>query len=138
MESIHKDQVDAGFSLGMNRFQVWRHIILYPALQKMFPALSTLFIMLMLGSSILSAISAPELTSVAFSITAYYYRHFEVFLFIAVVYLFFSLVLSLVFKIIENRFLSYEKEKMKLSEILRGIFRKGIIEDRSKLDTGKI
>jgi len=47
----------------------------------------------------------PELTSVAYNITAYYYRHFEVFLFISGVYLAFSLLFSLVFKYIEVRFL---------------------------------
>lgn len=136
MESIPKDQIDAGLSLGMNKLQILRHLILYQALQKMFPGLSTLFILIMLGSSVLTAISVPELTSVAFDITSYYYRHFEIFMFIAGVYFFFSIVLSIFFKLLENRFLSYEKEKVNLKTILRNIFKKGIIEDRSKLETG--
>jgi polar amino acid transport system permease protein len=138
MESIHKDQTDAGVALGMNRFQVLRYVILYPSLQKMFPALSTLFIALMLGSSVLTAISAPELTSVAFNITTYYYRHFEIFIFISGVYLFFSIILSIIFKIIENRFLSYEKENQGFKQILKNVFKGSLIGDRSKLDTGKI
>lgn len=138
MESIPKDLKDAGHALGMSNFQVLRHITMYPTLQKMFPALSTLFIALMLGSSVLTAISAPELTSVAFGITTYYYRHFEVFLFIAGVYLFFSIILSIIFKIIENKFLTLEKEKVTFKLILKNIFKKGLIEDRSKLDVGDI
>jgi polar amino acid transport system permease protein len=136
MESISKEHIDAGLSLGMNRFQILKHIILYQALQKMFSGLSTLFILIMLGSSILTAISVPELTSVAFDITTYYYRHFEIFMFIAGVYLFFSMVLSIIFKIIENKFLSYEKEKASIKTIIRNILKKSIIEDRSRLDLG--
>jgi len=105
IESIHESQIDAGRALGMNYLQVFRYVIFKPAMATMFPALSSLFITLMLGSSILSAISTPELTSVAYNITAYYYRHFEVFLFISGVYLAFSLLFSLVFKYIEVRFL---------------------------------
>jgi polar amino acid transport system permease protein len=138
MESIHKDQTDAGLSLGMNRFQVLKYVVLYPALQKMFPALSTLFIALMLGTSILTAISTPELTSVAFTITTYYYRHFEIFLFISGVYLIFAIVLSTIFKVIENRFLSNEKEKQNFKQIMKKILKTSLIADRSKLDTGDI
>jgi polar amino acid transport system permease protein len=138
LESISKDQTDAGLSLGMNRLQILRYIILYPTLQKMFPALSTLFIGLMLGSSILTAIATPELTSVAYRVTSTHFRHFEVFLFITGVYLFFSVTLSIIFKIIEFRFFSIEKEKIGFKESIKRVFRGSLISDRTKIDMGNI
>lgn len=62
-------------------------------------------------------------------------------MFIAGVYLFFAIILSVIFKLIENRFLSYEKkaEKESLLTTLKNIFSKDIMEDRSKLlDRGEI
>jgi len=63
----------------MNYLKVFRYVIFKPAMTTMFPALSSLFITLMLGSSILSAISTPELNLRRLQHHAYYYRHFEVF-----------------------------------------------------------
>lgn len=127
MESIHEGQIDAGRALGMNYLQVFRYVIFKPAMATMFPALSSLFITLMLGSSILSAISTPELTSVAYNITAYYYRHFEVFFFISGVYLIFSVLFSLIFKYIEVRFLG-DGEKRTPTMILKSILKDTLVE----------
>jgi len=111
IESIHESQVEAARSLGMSYLQAFRYAILKPALTTIFPSLSSLFITIMLGSSILSAISTPELTSVAYTITAYKYRHFEVFSFVALLYLFMSVLLSTIFKYVEMRFLSLEGKR---------------------------
>ena len=130
MDSIDQAQIDSGLSIGMNRLQVLRYVTTYPVLQKMFPALSTLFILMMLGSSVLSAISVPELTSEAYSITSYAYHHFEVFVFIAGVYLVLSIILSIIFKIIEIKFLS--REKLTTTNIIKNfkdIFRKRIFKN---------
>jgi len=108
IESIHESQIEAARSLGMTYFQIFRYAILKPALITIFPSLSSLFITILLGSSVLSAISTPELTSIAYSITAYKYRHFEIFSFIAVFYLIMSNTLSIIFKYLEFRFLSIE------------------------------
>jgi polar amino acid transport system permease protein len=108
IESIHESQIESARSLGMTYFQTFRYAILKPALITIFPSLSSLFITILLGSSVLSAISTPELTSIAYSITAYKYRHFEIFSFIAISYLLMSNLLSIIFKYIEVRFLSIE------------------------------
>lgn len=127
IESISKDQINSGLALGMNRLQALRYIIIYPAMQKMFPALSTIFISLMLGSSILSAIATPELTSVAYRVTSFHFRHFEVFLFIAGTYLFLSVILSIIFKVIEFKFLSAEKEKIGFRDLIKSVFKYSLI-----------
>ena len=65
IESIHKGQVEAGLALGLKPLQVFRYIVLKPALKTVYPALTSQFILLMLSSSVVSAISADDLTSVA-------------------------------------------------------------------------
>ena len=79
MQSIHKGQVEAGLALGLHKRAIFRHIILRPALRAVFPSLTGQFIMLMLTTSIASAIAAYELTSVARLIESATFRSFEVY-----------------------------------------------------------
>jgi len=79
IESIHKGQVEAGFALGLHSADVFRFIILKPALRAIYPALTSQFVMLTLASSICSSISAYELTSAAQRIESDTFRTFEVY-----------------------------------------------------------
>src|SRR3954471_14087615 len=65
IESIQKGQVEAGKSLGLRPLQIFPFIILKPAIQAISPSLTSQFILLMLNSSVCSAIAANELTAVA-------------------------------------------------------------------------
>jgi len=51
-------------SLGMSRLRIIRHIVLAPALRAIYPALASQFVLQLLGSSLVSAIAAEELTAV--------------------------------------------------------------------------
>lgn len=94
IESIHRSQIEAGLSLGMNRVQIFRYVIIKPALANVYPALSSQFILMMLASSITSAISTPELSAEAAQIGADTFRSFEVYTIVTVIYL----ALALLFK----------------------------------------
>jgi polar amino acid transport system permease protein len=87
IESIPKTQIEAGDCLGLNRLQVVSHVVLLPAMERVYPALTSQFVLLMLASSITSQISAEELTAVANVVQSDTYRSFEVYLVVAVVYL---------------------------------------------------
>jgi polar amino acid transport system permease protein len=87
IESIGKTQLEAADCLGLTRFQTILHIVLLPAIERVYPALSSQFVLLMLASSVTSQISAEELTAVASVIQSDTYRSFEVYLIVAVVYL---------------------------------------------------
>ena len=65
IQAIPRGQVEAGLSLGMSRLEVFRYVILRPALEKIYPALNSQFIIVMLGSAVVSQISAEELTFAA-------------------------------------------------------------------------
>jgi polar amino acid transport system permease protein len=109
VQSIHKGQIEAGYALGLHKGQVFRFIVLKPALRAIYPSLTGQFIMLTLTSSICSAVSAYELTSVAQRIESDSFRSFEVYFFVTFLYLAISWLLMSGFAIISHRFLSYPK-----------------------------
>ena len=87
MEAVHPSQIEAAEALGMSRFQIYRDIILMPAIERVYPALTSQFILMMLSTSITSQISAEELTGVANNIQSYTFRSFETYIVIALLYL---------------------------------------------------
>ena len=87
VQSIPAGQIDAGFALGLRRLQIYRMIVLFPAIKAVFPALASQFILLLLGSSVVSAISANELTAVANSLQSTTFRAFEVYIVATIMYL---------------------------------------------------
>ena len=87
VQSIHKGQVEAGLALGLHKAQVFRMIVLKPALRAIYPSLTGQFIMLTLTTSICSSVSAYELTSVAQRIDSDTFRSFEVYFTVTLMYL---------------------------------------------------
>lgn len=107
IESISRGQVEAGMALGLGRRHVLRYVILMPALRAVYPALTSQFILLMLSSSVVSTISANDLTAVANDIQSATFTSFEVYLVITVIYLILAMGLTAVFRQIERIAFSY-------------------------------
>ncbi|MCA0420043.1 MAG: amino acid ABC transporter permease [Proteobacteria bacterium] len=107
VQSIGKGQIEAGLALGLHRAQVFRLIVLKPALRAIFPSLTSQFVLLTLTTSIASAISAYELTSVAQRIESDSFRSFEVYGTITLFYLVISWVMMRFFAAISTRYFSY-------------------------------
>lgn len=95
MDAVHKGQLEAAECLGLNRRQVYWHVILRPAMEKVYPALTSQFVLLMLASSITSQISVEELTAVAARVQSDTFRPFEAYIVVAVLYLALSLLMRL-------------------------------------------
>ena len=92
-EAIPRGQIEAAEGLALTRFQIYWHIILLPAVERVYPALTSQFVLLMLASSVCSQISAEELTAVANYIQSDTYRAFETYIIVAVLYILLSLVM---------------------------------------------
>jgi polar amino acid transport system permease protein len=92
-EAIPRGQIEAAEGLALTRLQIYWHIILLPAIEKVYPALTSQFVLLMLASSVCSQISAEELTAVANYIQSDTYRAFETYIIVAVLYVILSLVM---------------------------------------------
>jgi polar amino acid transport system permease protein len=98
--SIQRTQLEAADCLGLTRLQAIVHVVLLPAMERVYPALSSQFVLLMLASSITSQISAEELTATANLVQSDTYRSFEVYIIVAVVYLALSLLYRFAFWLI--------------------------------------
>lgn len=107
VDSIHKGQVEAGLALGLHKAQVFRLIILKPALRAIYPSLTSQFIMLTLTTSVCTSIAAYELTSVAQIIESDTFRSFEVYFTITLMYLIISWMMMALFALISRHFFSY-------------------------------
>ena len=107
VQSIPKGQMEAGLALGLHKVQVFRLIILKPALRAIYPSLTSQFVLLTLSTSICSAISAYELTSVAQRIESDSFRSFEVYFTITVFYLVISWLMMRLFALFSARYFTY-------------------------------
>jgi polar amino acid transport system permease protein len=102
IESVPTGQVEAGLALGLRRWQVFLKIELFQAMRVVFPALCSQFILLLLGSSIVSAIAAREMTAAANDIQSRTFRSFEVYLVVTALYFIIASLFSLVLETIDR------------------------------------
>jgi polar amino acid transport system permease protein len=87
IESVSHGQIEAGRSLGLRPLQIFRLIVLPPTLRVIYQPLAGQFTMLLLGSSVVSSISANELTSAANLLQSINFRTFETYLVVTFMYL---------------------------------------------------
>ncbi len=111
IESIPKGQIEAGLALNLKRHEIFRFVILKPALRAIYPAITSQFILLMLSSAVVSAISADDLTSVAANLQSQTFRSFEIYIVVTFIYLLLSLAFSALFGIVSRLWLSYPERR---------------------------
>lgn len=104
IQSIGKGQMEAARSLGLTHGQAMRYIILPQAFKRMIPPLGNEFIALLKDSSLLAAISAPELANAGRIIMGATLRSWEAYLPTAFLYLILTLILTRVVHLLERRF----------------------------------
>ncbi len=97
IESIHRSQIEAGAALALTRLQIFRHIVMVPAIARVWPSLVSQFILIMLTSSVCSFISVEELSGTAYTIQSETFRNFEVYIIAGAAYLALALVLKTAF-----------------------------------------
>jgi polar amino acid transport system permease protein len=102
LEAVPKTQIEAGHSLGLSGRQVFWHVVLVPAIKVVYRALTSQFVLIMLATSVVSQISAPDLFHVASIIQSRTFRDFEIYAVIAGVYLALALAFRLAFAAIEH------------------------------------
>lgn len=97
IEAVPRSQREAGECLALDRWQLLRHVVLPPAIERVWPALTSQYVLLMLASSITSQISTEELTAVANRVQSDTFRSVETYLIVAAAYLALSMVLRTLF-----------------------------------------
>lgn len=102
IQSIHRGQTQAAYSLGLTHGQSMRHVILPQAFRRMVPPLVNEAVTLIKDSSLVSAIGLAELALAARTVAGAYSRYWEPYLAISLVYLVLTLLLSTLAKRLES------------------------------------
>lgn len=103
IQSIDKGQMEAARTLGMTHVQAMRYVILPQAFKRMIPPLGNEFIVLIKESSLAAVIAAPEIMYWGRAMQGQYYRVWEPYLTVAVIYLVITLSLSFLLNRLERR-----------------------------------
>ena len=93
IEATPKGQIEAAVSLALNKAQVFLRVVLPPALKKVWPAMVSQIIIVMLGSAVCGQISTEELSYAANLIQSRNFRAFEAFIVATLIYLALSVAL---------------------------------------------
>lgn len=107
IESVQRGQVEAGTALGLSKMQIFRYVVMKPALRTVYPALTSQFIYLMLTSSVVSAISADDLAAAGNNLQSATFASFEVYIVVTLMYLVMSIGFSSIFSLIEKSVFKY-------------------------------
>jgi len=92
IQAVPKGQLEAAAALAMSRFEAFRYVVLQPALAKVWPALSSQIVIVMLGSAVCSQIATEELSFAANFIQSRNFRAFETYLLTTLLYLLMAIV----------------------------------------------
>ena len=87
IENTPRGQIEAGHSLALSRVQVFVYVVLPPALKRVWPALVSQCIIVMLGSAVCGQIATEELSYAANVIQASNFRTFEAYIVATLLYL---------------------------------------------------
>ena len=87
IDATPRGQIEAALSLALSRAQVFIRVVLPPALKKVWPALVSQIIIVMLGSAVCGQISTEELSYAANLIQSRNFRAFEAYIVATLIYL---------------------------------------------------
>ena len=105
IQAIPGGQLEAAAALAMNRLEIFRHVVLRPALAKVWPALSSQIIIVMLGSAVCSQIATEELSFAANFIQSRNFRAFETYLVTTLLYLAMAILIRQLLAWVGRRFI---------------------------------
>ena len=105
IEATPRGQIEAAHSLALTPGQTFWRVVLPPALQKVWPAMVSQIIIVMLGSAVCGQISTPELSYAANLISSNTFRAFEAFILATAVYLVLSMLTRRLLMWVGARFL---------------------------------
>ena len=105
IEATPRRQIEAALSLALTRAQVFVRVVLPPALKKVWPALVSQIIIVMLGSAVCGQIATEELSYAANLIQSRNFRAFESFIVATLLYLLLAIAVRRLLNWVGPRFL---------------------------------
>lgn len=110
INSIDKGQKEGAWSLGMSPMLTMFRVVLPQAFKNVVPEMVNTFLTNLKMTSVLNVIGVSELFLVAKTAGGTYYKYFESYLVIAVIYFILCFVLNRVFLLLEKKFLNKKKD----------------------------
>ena len=105
IDAAPRAKLDAAKAIGLNHAQVFRLVVLPPALTKVWPAMVSQIIIVMLGSAVCGQISTEELSFAANLIQSRIFRAFESFIGAGAIYLLLAIGVRTLLSWVVPRFL---------------------------------
>lgn len=93
IEGTPRGQLEAARSLAMTEWQVFTRVVLPPSLARVWPAMTSQIVIVMLGSAVCGQIAAQELSYAANLIQSRNFRAFEAFIVATLIYLALAILL---------------------------------------------
>ena len=103
IQSVDKGQIEAAKSLGLNRYQRFRLVVLPQAVRVIFPPLSNDFVAMVKDSSLVSVLGVADITQMGKVYASGSFRFFETYSIVAYIYLILTIGLSLMLRALEKR-----------------------------------
>ncbi|WP_028023356.1 amino acid ABC transporter permease [Enterovibrio calviensis] len=102
IEATPIGQWEAGKTLGLTRFQVFTRVVIPQAYQRVYPAIVSQSIIVMLGSAVVSQISVEDLTFAANFVQSRSFLSFESYILTAAIYLVLAILMRQAFSVVER------------------------------------
>lgn len=99
---IDPGQMEGGQAIGMSYIQIMFHVIIPQALRNLIPQIGNTFVSAIKDTSVLNVISVTELYFIARTVSGTYYKFFETYCIICVIYLVLTFVTSRLVRLIEK------------------------------------
>ena len=101
--SIDLGQREGAWAMGMSPFKTMLYVVLPQAFRNIIPEMANTFLTNLKMTSVLNVIAVQELFMAAKTVGGNYYKYFESYLVIAVIYFVFCFVFDKLFKLIEKK-----------------------------------
>ena len=111
IEAIPPEQLEAARSLGMNYKQAMRKIVLPQAMRTIVPAVGNQTLGMLKDTSLVSVLAISDILRIGNEFAAKHFNYFETYTFVALTYLFLTLIMARLLKILEDRFTLNKKRR---------------------------
>jgi polar amino acid transport system permease protein len=111
IDSTPKGQIEAAYSLGFKKYDLFKDIILPQALEKVYPSLVSQFVFLFLTTGLISEIGVEDITWAGRFISDRNFRDFEVYLLLSAIYMSMSWMFILILNGCRRKLFPWRAEK---------------------------
>ena len=99
---IDKGQMEGGQAIGMSYLQIMLHVIIPQAFRNLIPQIGNTYVSAIKDTSVLNVIAVTELYSTARTVTGTYYKFFETYCIVSLIYFVCTFVISRLLKLLEK------------------------------------